>query len=59
MVEEEKVSESYIGGDPQSRCDNVLNVLLLGTSGSGKSSFINYLGGKQKAPVGHGGISCT
>jgi predicted GTPase len=59
MVEEEKVSDFYIALDPQSRCDKVLNILLLGASGSGKSSFINYLSGKPIAPVGHDGNSCT
>jgi predicted GTPase len=33
--------------------------LLIGTSGSGKSSLINYLAGKDLAPVGDGGDSCT
>jgi predicted GTPase len=33
--------------------------LLLGTSGSGKSSLINYLGGSTLAEVSKSGISCT
>jgi predicted GTPase len=33
--------------------------LLIGTSGSGKSSLINYLAGKPLAPVGDDGASCT
>jgi predicted GTPase len=32
--------------------------LLIGTSGSGKSSLINYLAGGTQAPVGHCGSSC-
>jgi predicted GTPase len=59
MEEEEKDSELNMIGDPQSRCGNVLNVLLLGTSGSGKSSFINYLAKIPLADVGDTGSSCT
>jgi predicted GTPase len=33
--------------------------LLLGPSGSGKSSLINYLAGHQLAEVSDSGISCT
>jgi predicted GTPase len=33
--------------------------LLLGTSGSGKSSLINYLAGLDLASVGYSGSSCT
>jgi predicted GTPase len=33
--------------------------LLIGTSGSGKSSLINYLAGEDLADVGHSGSSCT
>ena len=34
--------------------------MLIGTSGSGKSSLINYLaGGATLAPVGDSGSSCT
>ena len=67
MVEEKKESELFIEGepqsrvegDPQTRCSNILNVLLLGTSGAGKSSIINYLGANPMAPVEDGGSSCT
>jgi len=33
--------------------------LLIGTSGSGKSSIINYLTGEVLAPVGNSGSSCS
>jgi predicted GTPase len=59
MDEEEKVSALGVGEDPQSICDSVLNVLLVGTSGSGKSSIINYLARTPLAPVGDSGSSCT
>jgi predicted GTPase len=36
-----------------------LNVLLIGTSGSGKSSLINYLAKEPLASVGDTGSSCT
>jgi predicted GTPase len=66
-MEEKKQSElfiegepqSKIEGDPQSRCSKSLNVLLLGTSGAGKSSIINYLGANPKAPTEDGGDSCS
>jgi predicted GTPase len=57
--EEKKVFELKIKGNSQEICDNVLNVLLFGTSGSGKSSLINYLAGEYLAPVGNSGSSCT
>ena len=59
MEEEEKISTLNAKGDPQSICDSVLNVLLIGTSGSGKSSIINYLARTPLAPVGDKGSSCT
>jgi predicted GTPase len=31
----------------------------MGTSGSGKTSLINYLAGHDLAPVGDSGYSCT
>ena len=33
--------------------------MVLGTSGSGKSSFINYLTQRNDAEVSHTGNSCT
>ena len=33
--------------------------MLIGTSGAGKSSLINYLEGKPQAKVGKGGKACT
>ena len=59
MDEEEKGSTLGVGGDPQSICDNVLNILLVGTSGSGKSSIVNYLARTPLAPVVDSGSSCT
>ena len=38
---------------------SVKNVLVLGTSGSGKSSFINYLTESKDAEVSDTGESCT
>jgi predicted GTPase len=57
--EEEKGSDINILGSSHRKCDNVLNVLIFGTSGSGKSSLINYLAGKLLAPEGDSGSSCT
>jgi predicted GTPase len=57
--EEKNSSVINIKGGPQESGDHVLNVLLIGTSGSGKSSLINYLAGAPLAPVGHTGSSCT
>ena len=45
--EEKKGSESIIKQEPQESGEKALNILLLGTSGSGKSSLINYLAGKK------------
>jgi len=59
MEEEKKDSELNFIGDPQSICENVLNILLLGTSGSGKSSIINYIANAPLADVGDSGSSCT
>ena len=59
MEEEKNGSELNIIEEPQESGHHVLNVLLIGTSGSGKSSFINYLAGDNKAPVGSSGSSCT
>ena len=57
--EEKKGSKLNIEAEPQDKCDNALNVLLFGTSGSGKSSLINYLAGKVVAPEGKTGKSET
>ena len=58
--EEKKGSESIIKQEPQESGEKALNVLLIGTSGSGKSSLINYLAGDDNlAPVGNSGSSCT
>ena len=59
MDEEEKVPAPNNLRDPQIKCESVLNVLLIGTSGSGKSSLINYLANTSLAPVGDSGSSCT
>jgi predicted GTPase len=59
MEEEKKGSYLNIKGGPQESFEKALNVLLIGASGSGKSSLINYLAGKPLAPVGHSGSSCT
>ena len=47
--------------EPQEAGEKALNVLLMGTSGAGKSSLVNYLlgSGGSQAAVGHSGISCT
>ena len=57
--EEEKVPLSSIIEEPQELGEKALNVLLIGTSGSGKSSLINYLAGQDLAEVSDSGISCT
>ena len=57
--EEKKGSELNIKEESQESDEKALNVLLIGTSGSGKSSLINYLAGKSLATVGEGGNSCT
>jgi predicted GTPase len=59
MEEEKKESELNIKEEPEESCDKALNVLLMGTSGSGKTSLINYLAGDIQAPVGVSGSSCT
>jgi predicted GTPase len=59
MEEEEKVPLSNIIEEPQELGEKALNVLLIGTSGSGKSSLINYLLGHDLAEVSDSGISCT
>ena len=33
--------------------------MLIGGSGAGKSSLVNYLAGDKLALVGDGGVSCT
>jgi predicted GTPase len=57
MEEEKKGYELIINEEPQESGEKALNVLLFGTSGSGKSSLINYLAGKPLAPVGDCGKS--
>jgi predicted GTPase len=58
--EEKKGSELNIKEESQESDEKALNVLLIGTSGSGKSSLINYLAGREDlATVGKGGSSCT
>jgi energy-coupling factor transporter ATP-binding protein EcfA2 len=59
MEEEKKGSELNIKGGPQESGEKAQNVLLIGTSGSGKSSLINYLAGHDLADVGDSGSSCT
>jgi predicted GTPase len=43
--ENKKESEFDVIGEPQESDEKALNILLIGTSGAGKSSLINYLGG--------------
>jgi predicted GTPase len=57
--EEKKGPYISIKEEPQDSGEKALNVLMIGTSGSGKSSLINYLAGATLAPVGHTGSSCT
>jgi predicted GTPase len=57
--EEKKGYELNLKEEPQESGEKALNVLLIGTSGSGKSSLINYLAGHDLAPVGNSGNSCT
>jgi predicted GTPase len=57
--EEKKGPNINIKGEPEDSGEKGLNVLMIGTSGSGKSSLINYLAGHDLAPVGHTGSSCT
>ena len=59
MEEEKKGSELNIIEEPQEYVDQTLNVLLIGTSGTGKSSLINYLAGATLAEVNKSGNSCT
>jgi predicted GTPase len=58
--EEKKGPEQLnIKEEAQGSGEKALNVLLIGVSGSGKSSLINYLAGKTLALVGDSGNSCT
>jgi predicted GTPase len=59
MEEEKKGPYLNIKEGPQESGEKALNVLLVGTSGSGKSSLINFLAGKPLAFEGHYGSSCT
>ena len=59
MEEEKKGSELNIIEEPQELGEKALNVLLIGTTGAGKSSLVNYLAGDNRAPVGNSGSSCT
>ena len=59
MEVEKKGSEQNIIEEPQEYVHQTLNVLLIGTSGIGKSSLINYLAGATLAKVSKSGISCT
>ena len=59
MEEEKKGSELNIIKGHQESGEKALNVLVMGTSGSGKSSLINYLAGATLAEVTKSGISCT
>jgi predicted GTPase len=57
--EEKKGSLVNIKGESQESDEKALNILLIGPSGSGKSSLINYLAGDARAYVGHSGTTCT
>ena len=57
MVEYSNKFHSF--SQPQDKYGKARNVLLLGPSGSGKSSIINYLAGKELAEVDKVGKSCT
>jgi predicted GTPase len=57
--EDKKDSELNIIEEPQESGEKTLNVLLIGASGVGKSSLINYLAGKKLVEVGDKYISET
>jgi predicted GTPase len=58
MEEEKKGSNFDAEEELQELDEKALNVLLMGTSGSGKTSLIKYLAGDILTPVGDSDRSC-
>ena len=56
--EEKKGSDFDAKEELQEYGEKALNVLLMGTSGSGKTSLIKYLAGDILTPEGDSGNSC-